>query len=522
MMIRSLLFVLIFFTGAAHGQDRRPNILLIVADDMGFSDAGCYGGEINTPNLERLAAGGLRFTQFYNTGRCWPTRSSLLTGYYPQQIRRDALPDLAGGAQGVRPAWAQLLPQMLPPQYRSYHSGKWHIDGDRLAGGFAHSYSLEDHNRNFNPDSHFEDDKKLAPVKIDAPYFTSTAIADYAIKFLVDHATNYRDRPFFQYLCFTSPHFPLQAPQVDIDRCRDRYTKGWEKIRTDRGEALSALGIAKHAIPQFERDVGPPRDNPQALTILGAGEVNRPLPWSELTPQQQSFQATKMAIHAAMIEVMDREIGRVITQLEKSGLLDNTIVLFLSDNGASAEILVRGDGHKPDAPAGSRESFLCLGPGWSTASNTPFRRHKSWVHEGGIATPLIVHWPAGIKKKGELRTQPAHVIDLVPTVLEITGAKLVPSTKSPPLPGISLAPFFTDDKKTERAPIWWLHEGNRAIRDADWKLVATRGSDWELYDMAKDRGETQNLATRMPDQVSTLAAKWQAAAQQFRRDATTE
>jgi arylsulfatase A-like enzyme len=521
-MIRSVLFLLVVVAGAACVRADRPNILLIVADDMGFSDAGCYGGEINTPNLDRLAKGGLRFTQFYNTGRCWPTRASLLTGYYPQQVRRDALPDLAGGAQGVRPAWAKLLPQLLPPEYRSYHCGKWHIDGDRLAGGFAHSYSLEDHNRNFNPDSHFEDDKKLPPVKTDAGYFTSTAIADHAIKYLADHAASFRDRPFFQYLCFTSPHFPLQAPQGDIDRCRARYAKGWEAIRAERGDALSVLGIAKHLIPQFERQIGPPRDNVDALKILGAGEVNRPLPWSELNAEQQSFQATKMAIHAAMIEVMDREIGRVIAQLEKSAMLENTVVLFLSDNGASAEILVRGNGHKTDAPPGSRETFLCLGPGWSTACNTPFRRHKSWVHEGGIATPLIVHWPAEIKNKGDLRAQPAHVVDLVPTLLEIAGATHAQSAKAPPLPGISLRPYFAEEKKTDRAPLWWLHEGNRAIRDGDWKLVATRSGEWELYDMAKDRGETQNLAKSMPDQVSKLAAKWQATAQQFRKDATSE
>lgn len=520
-MARILISLSVMLVLAAPVQAERPNILLIVADDMGFSDAGCYGGEIATPTLDGLAAGGLRFTQFYNTGRCWPTRSSLLTGYYPQQIRRDALPNLPGGAQGERPKWAKLLPQMLPSDYRCYHSGKWHIDGARLEGGFAHSYSLEDHNRNFNPENHFEDDRPLPAVKTNEQYFTSTAIADHAIKYLAEHAVKHGDKPFFQYLCFTSPHFPLQAPQADIDRCRARYGQGWEEIRASRGKNLETLGIFRNEIPGFERNVGPPHDNPKALGLLGPGEVNRPHPWSELTSEQQSFQAAKMAIHAAMIEVMDREIGRVIDQLKKTGKLENTIVIFLSDNGASAEILVRGDGHNQDAPLGSRETFLCLGPGWSTASNTPFRRHKTWVHEGGISTPFIVHWPAGIKSGGELRTQPAHVVDIAPTLLELVGAKPSIADNSPAFPGQSLAPFFSEEKRVDRAPLWWLHEGHRAIRDGDWKLVALRGGDWELYDMSNDRGETHDLSKAKPEQAKRLAEAWEAIAKQFQTDATT-
>lgn len=498
----------------------RPNILIIVADDMGFSDAGCYGGEIDTPNLDQLAAGGLRFTQFYNTGRCWPTRASILTGYYPQQVRRDALPELPGGSQGVRPTWAKLLPQRLPPEYRSYHSGKWHVDGERLAGGFARSYSLEDHDRNFAPSKHFEDDKPLPPIKPDSGYYTSTAIADHAIRCIADHKSTHASAPFFSYVCFTSPHFPLQAPQEEIAKKLARYADGWEQCRASRAKRLAALGIVDCPTPAFEREIGPPYAFPDANKILGADEVNRPLPWSKLSDAQKQFQQAKMAIHAAMISIMDREIGRIVKQLKASGMLDNTVIFFLSDNGASAEIMVRGDGHHLDAAAGSAETFLCLGPGWSTAANTPFRRHKTWVHEGGISTPLIVHWPTGISSKGEFRRQPGHVIDLAPTILDLVGAERTADDDAPPPPGISLRPLLAEDKQLGRPPIWWLHEGNRALRDGDWKLVTPKGGEWELYNLAADRGEIKNLAKDEPARVRSMSERWDSMTKEFPRDAT--
>lgn len=499
----------------------RPNFLIIVADDMGFSDAGCYGGEVDTPHLDALAANGLRFTQFYNTARCWPSRASILTGYYPQQVCRDALPDLPGGAQGVRPKWAKLLPQMLPSEYRSYHSGKWHIDGERLANGFAHSYSLEDHDRNFSPKKHLEDDKPLPAVKSDAGYFTSTAIAEHAIRCLKDHKANYSVQPFFSYVCFTSPHFPLQAPQEAIKNAFTKYAEGWDHCRAERAKRLAAIGVFDHPPAPFEREIGPPYPFPDALRILGSGEIARPVTWSTLSDDQKRFQQTKMAIHAAMVNVMDREIGRIVDQLKESSLLDNTVIFFLSDNGASAEIMVRGDGHKTDAEAGSAETFLCLGPGWSTAANTPFRRHKTWVHEGGISTPLIVHWPAGISAEGELRRQPGHVIDLAPTILDLAAAEPAIKATAPPLPGISLKSCFAADKRVDRPPLWWLHEGNRALRDGDWKIVAAKGGPWELYDLSADRAETKNLADSMAERVKSLSGKWEAMTRAFRADATS-
>jgi arylsulfatase len=505
---------------AAENQPAKPNILLILADDLGWSDLGCYGGEIQTPNLDSLAKGGLRFTQFYNTARCWPTRGALLTGFYAQQIRRDTLPGIRSGGQGVRPRWARLLPDLLRPLgYRSYHSGKWHVDGAPLAGGFDRSYSLEDHNSYFTPRNHFEDDKKLPPVQADSGYYVTTAIADHAIKCLKEHAREHADRPFFSYVAFTSPHFPLHALAEDIARFKDRYQRGWEEIRAARYERMKSQGLVSCELSAVERDIGPPYDFPDALEKLGSGEVNRPLPWRELTGEQRQFQAAKMAVHAAMVYRMDVEIGRLIEQLQAMNALDNTLIFFLSDNGASAEIMVRGNGHDRAAPPGSAETFLCLGPGWSTSSNTPFRRHKTWVHEGGISTPLIVHWPKGIAARGELRHTPGHVIDLVPTILEAVGGQPLEKWEGesvPPLPGKSLVPALAKDVRIERDCLWWLHEGNRAIRVGDYKLVVSGAdSPWELYDLSTDRAESRNLAAQMPDKARELAKLWEATITEF-------
>jgi arylsulfatase len=510
----------------AAAREPQPNVLLIVADDLGYSDLGCYGGEVETPNLDALAAGGLLFTQFYNTARCWPTRGALLTGYYAQQIRRDTLERIPSGSRGVRPAWARLLPEMLRPAgYRCYHSGKWHIDGPRLAAGFDRSYSLEDHDRYFSPRNHFEDDRRLPAVQPDGDFYATTAIADHAIQCLKEHAREHAEHPFFSFVAFTAPHFPLHARPEDIARYRDKYTCGWDEVRRRRWERMKSAGIISCGLSPLERDVGPPYHFPDALEKLGPGEVNRPLAWNELTDQQRAFQAAKMAVHAAMVHRMDLEIGRLVEELRKMQALDNTLILFLSDNGASAEIMVRGDGHDPSAPAGSAASYLCLGPGWSSAANTPFRRHKTWVHEGGIATPLVVHWPQGISARGELRHHPAHVIDIVPTLLEtcrIQRSSHAEEKPVPPLPGQSLVPAFARDGSLAPRELWWLHEGNRAIRVGDWKLVAGKDAAWELFDLAADRSESNNLADKHPDKVRELEALWNQRLAEFRALATRD
>lgn len=490
-----------------------PNILLIMADDLGYSDLGCYGSEIETPHLDALARNGLRFTQFYNTARCWPTRAALLTGYYAQQVRRDTIPGIPSGGRGARPDWAPLLPRYLTPLgYRSYHSGKWHIDGMPVENGFDRSYYLKDQGRFFSPKVHWEDDVRLPEVPRGAGYYGTTAIADHAVKCLKEHAKEHASRPFFHYLAFTAPHFPLHALPQDIAKYRGKYSAGWEKFRRDRYQRQATSGLLKTALSAPELSIGPPYHFPDALKILGAGEVNRPLPWETLNDVQREFQATKMSIHAAMIDRIDQEIGRVLVQLRAMKALDNTLIFFLSDNGASAEIMVRTDGHDPKAEPGSAASYLCLGPGWSTTSNTPFRRHKTWVHEGGISTPLIVHWPAGISAKNEFRRTPGHVIDIVPTILDIAGGArptAINGRKPPNAPGQSLRPLFKREDPETLRELWWLHEDNRAIRSGDWKLVAARGDDWELFNLKHDRSETSNLAAKQPERVQELSEKWQ-------------
>ncbi|MCA9099067.1 MAG: sulfatase-like hydrolase/transferase, partial [Planctomycetaceae bacterium] len=423
---------------------KRPNVLVILADDLGYSDVGCYGGEIATPRLDELARNGLRFTQFYNTARCWPSRAALLTGYYAQQVRRDALPKMKGGSAGQRPSWARLLPELIRPHgYRSYHSGKWHVDGKPLENGFDHSYSLEDHNRNFSPQLHLEDDVRLPDVPRGTDYYASTAIVDHAVKCLKEHESKHAGEPFFSYVAFNVPHFPLQAPAVDIARYHNRYVRGWEIERTERWARMQKEGIGGSVLAEIERHVGPPHMNPKVPEKVDPGEILFPLKWEGLNTRQHEFQSIKMAIHAAMVDRMDQEIGRVIDQVRAMKAMDDTLVMFMSDNGASAELLVRGDGHDPQAAPGSAGSFLCLGPGWSSHANAPFRRHKTWVHEGGISTPLIVHWPRGIAAKGELRHTPAHLIDLVPTIFEAIGLQMSEKWNGkeiPARPGKSLVP----------------------------------------------------------------------------------
>ncbi len=498
-------------------EAKRPNVLVILADDLGFSDVGCYGGEIDTPHIDRLAAGGLLYTQGYNTARCWPTRAALLTGYYPQAIHRDSLPDTKGGVGGQRPAWAPLLSQRLAPAgYRSYHSGKWHIDGKPLESGFDRSLDVTGVGQ-----SNFFDPKGITvdggPVDAGDDFYTTTAIGDHAVACLAEHARDHAGAPFFHYVAFTAPHFPLHAPADVIEKYRERYRAGWEKVRAERAKRVADKGIVTTNLSEVERDLGPPYHFADAIKKLGPGEVNRPLPWDDLTEEKQEFQATKMAIHAAMVDVMDREIGRIIDQLALMGAVDDTLILFLSDNGCSAEIMVRGEGHDPAAPMGSRSSYLCLGPGWSTCSNTPFRRHKTWTHEGGIATPWIVHWPAGIAAKGELRRQPVHCIDLVPTVLELAGIEVDEAQTAPPMQGKSFAASLGDpEAPPAHESLWWCHDGHRSVRAGDWKLVAAKGEPWELYDLASDRCETQNLAADHPDRVQSLDKEWNRIADECR------
>ena len=512
-----------------------PNIVIFIADDLGFSDIGCYGGEIDTPNLDQLAANGLRFTQFYNTARCWPTRTALMSGYYPQQVRSDPI------LQGVGfPVWTTLLPHHLKPLgYRCYHSGKWHVvKAPRVVadGGFDRSYHIQDHDRFFYPQRHEEDDRPLPPVEPDSGHYSTTFIADYTLQHLDEHSEKYADQPFFVYTAFLAPHFPLHALPEDIEKYRDRYLAGWDVIRTERHERLKEAEIINCALSAREDAVGLPYRFGNVPGTLGDGEVLFPVAWETLTDEQKRFQATKMAIHAAMVDRMDQEIGRILDKIRDMGEWENTIIFFLSDNGASAEIMIRGDMHDPAVLLGSAASYLCLGPGWSTAANSPFRRHKVWNHEGGISTPFIVHWGKGINKPGTLRHDLGHVVDFVPTFFDLLGIdppKEHQGASVPPLPGVSLLPAIRGaDQSVERDYIYFAHEGNAALRFGDWKVLytktgepqdhvpaerSTRTVGWVLYDLSTDRCEQNDLAAERPEKLSEGVEKWKQLHELFRK-----
>jgi arylsulfatase len=500
---------------------KQPNILLILADDLGFSDPGCYGGDIPTPNLDALARRGLRYTQTYSTARCIPSRCCLLTGRYPQQINRDQ------SDRGPMPSWSRFLPQHLAPLgYRSYHSGKWHVTGKMpLAhAGFEESYLLVDQGRFFSPNDHFENDKKLPAIKPDQGYYAAQEIGRRARAMMSGHLDRHAAQPFFQYLAFTSPHFPLQALQADIDRFRGKFLAGWDVHRERRWKRLRKEGIVQCGMARLDPDTFP-RWNlspAEAAKVFGPGEVTQAVPWASLNQQQREFQATKMAIHAAMIARMDTEIGLTVDLLRKRRVLDDTLIVFLSDNGASAEMMNRADLHDLSAAPGSAKTHLCLGPGWATAANAPFRLHKYYTHEGGVSSPMIVHWPAGVKGRNELRHTPAHFVDMLPTIVDAAGGKPLAINGAPAFEGRSLLPTFRNEAVVAKEYIYFRHDDNRGIRMGDWKAVAHRtNGPWELYNLAKDRCEANDLAASDPGRLETMTSKWKALDERFQAERTS-
>ncbi|MFA6173749.1 MAG: arylsulfatase, partial [Kiritimatiellales bacterium] len=499
----------------------RPNIIFIMADDMGYSDAGCYGSEIQTPNLDRLAANGLRFTQFYNTARCWPSRTALMTGFYPQQTNTDPLDQ-----KKSLPSFVRLLPEYLKPHgYRCYHSGKWHVrpgvEQVLAEGHFDRSYHVRNYDRKFDSGKNELNDQPLPGAQPGS--FEATEVADRALEFLNGHREKTPGQPFFLYMAFIDPHFPLQAPEADIAKYRGRYTAGWDQIRAERYARITSMGLVSGALPEretgFRNQWGWSTEKLKAS--LGPGETAANPLWKDLTAEEKEFQAEKMAIHAAMIDRMDQEIGRVVAWLEQTGQLDNTLILFASDNGASSEMMVRGGGHDRNAPMGSAKSFLCLGPGWACTANTPFRYSKGYVHEGGIASPFIVSWPAGIKDRGALRRTQGHMIDIVPTLAALVGGipEGVRPADAPPLPGKNLLPAFAADVNVPRDELFFSHIGNQAISMDGWKAVMLKGGEWELYRQADDRSETHNLAAQYPERLNSMTQRWETLNKEFERQA---
>ncbi len=476
-----------------------------MADDMGFSDLGCYGGEINTPNLDRLAAGGLRFTQFYNAGRCCPTRASLLTGLYPHQAGIGHMVSDRGypAYQGYLNNRCVTVAEALKHAgYRTLMSGKWHVGEDRphwptdrgfdkyfgLISGGGNYFDLTKAKAKGVKRQMAVDDQPYTPPK--EGFYLTDAFSDNAAKFADSYGRD--DEPFFLYLPYTAPHWPLHAWPEDVARYKGRYKEGWDKLRRQRHARMVEMGLISGKWKMS------PRDTAARL-------------WDNV--QDKDLLDLKMAVYAAQIERMDYGIGRVLDKIREIGAWDNTLVLFLADNGGCAEGGPVGfDNRKNGLPPGGVDSYMSYGLSWANASNTPFRRYKHWVHEGGIATPLIAHWPAVIDKGGSLTHQPGHIIDIMATCLDVAGIDY-PRThgdnRTKPLEGKSLLPIFKDGKREGHEAIFWEHEGNRAVRQGKWKLVAVHGKPWELYDLEADRTELNSLAEAYPEKLEQLKAMYQ-------------
>ncbi|AYD47521.1 arylsulfatase [Arachidicoccus soli] len=503
---------------------KKPNIILILADDMGFSDLNCYGGvKTQTPNINKLASEGIRFTQFYNNAWCSPTRASLLTGLYPQQVGMGQLANAKEGPTGPYQGYLSnncvTLAEVLKlAGYNTLMSGKWHV-GEApshwpIQRGFDHYFGLISGAANYfditktKIDTSISKQKLVRHMAIDGkPYFPpkkgfymTQAITSHALQMLDDYGQ--KDKPFFLYLAYTAPHWPLQALPEDIARFKGAFNEGWDSLREERYLRQLRLGI----IPD-DRKLSP-RDK----------EVPN---WSSLSSKEQKEMAEKMAVYAAQIYRMDAGIGEVLQKLQSLRKEDNTIVIFMSDNGASAEGGIWGfDSRHNGLPAGGVDSYMSYGQSWANMSNTPFQYYKTWLHEGGISAPLIVKWPNVIAKKRDgsiIKQTPAlsgHVIDIMPTLCEIAGAsypKFYRGKKILPLEGNSLLPIIKEDKKRDRLqPLYWALNGHKAMLMGNWKIVTAKMSaPWELYNIQNDRSELNNLAHKYPDKVKKMAAMWQ-------------
>jgi arylsulfatase len=527
----------------------RPNVVLILVDDMGFSDIGCYGGEVRTPNLDRLASGGVRLAQFYNTARCSPSRASLLTGLHPHQTGIGILTndDRPRGYPGTLNERCVTIAEVLQAAgYATCLSGKWHLasemhqpnDAWPTRRGFDRFFgTLTGCGSFYQPGTLTRGETNVEAEALDPGFFYTDAISDAAADFVRDRDARGAGRPFFLYVAYTAPHWPLHARDEDVARYRGAYDAGWDVLRERRLRRLRAEGILDPSAALTERDPTQPA-------------------WGDA--QYKDWQARRMEVYAAQIDRVDQGVGRILDALEQAGERDDTLIIFLSDNGASDEALplvrlerfkqrsdilrlkTRDDrevrvGNEPSIVPGPEDTYASYGRAWANLSNTPFRYYKQWTHEGGIATPFIVHWPGGTLRTGSVVRAPFQLVDVLPTILEATGAAY-PSTHRGrdvlPYEGRSLLPALRGDAVPE-ATLYWEHTGNAAVRRGRWKLVrahpevkrywrqsgepaapsATDGFDsyrWELYDLANDRSETHDVANAHPQIVQELSAQWQA------------
>ena len=519
----------------------RPNIVVILGDDMGFSDLGCYGGEIETPNLDSLAKGGVRFTQFYNMARCCPTRASLLTGLYPHQAGIGHMTDdrAHDGYRGdLNRNCVTIAEALRPAGYSNYAVGKWHVtkalaprteEGKNnwpLQRGFDRFYGTIIGGGSFwNPAYLTRDNTAISAFadpeyKPADDYYYTDAISDHAVRFVREHK---KGCPFFLYVAYTAAHWPMHAREADIAKYKGRYDAGYQAVRDARYKRMLELGVI----------------NKSATTLTAIPEAAKEI-------EHWDWDRRNMEVYAAMVTAMDRGIGRLVEQLKASGQYENTLICFMQDNGGCAETMGRGPNgtqraEKPSLPpqpadflsqllvpkqthdgfpvrqgkgvmAGGADTYIGYGEAWAAVSNTPFRQYKHWTHEGGISTPLIAHWPAVVKDAGRLFHQPAHLIDIMATVVDVAGVNY-PSEKDglaiKPMEGVSLRKAFTESPALPRV-LYWEHEGNRAVRDGKWKLVAMEDQAWELYDIEADRSEQNDLAAKLPERVRELSGKWDA------------
>jgi arylsulfatase A-like enzyme len=528
----------------------RPNIIYILSDDMGYSDIGCYGSEIATPNLDALAAGGLRFTQFYNTARCCPTRASLLTGLYPHQAGIGHMVDSKKGGPGYQGDLSRtsltIAQALKPVGYANYMVGKWHVTPRApaqqnpskhnwpLQRGFDRFYgTIHGAGSFFDPTTLTRDNEFISPYADSeyrpAEYYYTDAISDHAVRFIREHAQQASDKPFFMYVAYTAAHWPMHAKAEDIAKYKGRYDAGYEPIRAARWAKAKQLGLV----------------DPKWVLTSASGA------WADVT--DKAFETRCMEVYAAMVDCMDQGIGRIIAELKAQGQFEKTLICYLQDNGGCAEAMGRNsqkpaearqsqptlpplakDYLQPDmVPKQTRDGYQMrqgygvlpgdadtyhgYGREWANVSNTPFREYKHWVHEGGISTPLVVHWPQGISARGELRHQPSHLIDLMATAVDLAGAKYpeeLNGERITPMEGVSLHNAFQGRLLDRSQPIFWEHEGNRAAREGEWKLVAKGpAGKWELYNLTADRTETNNLAEAEPAKLKELVGKWESWAQ---------
>jgi arylsulfatase A-like enzyme len=494
----------------------QPDVVLIMADDMGFSDLGCYGSEIWTPNVDGLAKGGLRFTQFYNTARCCPTRAALLTGLYPHQAGVGHMMDdwqKPGYRGNLNQECVTIAEVLATAGYQTFLCGKWHVSrhtdpaGPKfnwpLQRGFQRFFgTIHGGGSYFDPVTLCRDNEFVGPT---GDFYYTESISEHAAEY-IQYAARSR-QPFFLYVAYTAPHWPLHARDTDVARYRGRYTMGWDELRIRRHKEMIRQGIVDAKWPLTPRDP-------------------RVLPWTEVA--YKPWHQRRMEVYAAQIDNMDRGVGRILEKLEQVGRRDNTLVFFLADNGGCAEEILsnwqglhipektrdgRGVmvGNTPSVMPGPEETYQSYGVPWANVSNTPFRLYKHWVHEGGIATPLVVSWPAVIRQGGRLVHEPGHVVDLMATCLDaahVSYPTIFAGRDVLPTAGESLLPLLAGGTR-QRGPIFWEHEGNRAVRDGKWKLVWRHPGPWELYDIEADRTEMNDLAGQFPAIVGHMAKMYE-------------